>query len=67
MKVRAGRWRRVRVDIPLLGRTVEGAWGAFEVKTFRLPQDAALPAIEINFLEIDPQLTSIKGANDGRI
>jgi len=63
----AGRAEEGRVDIPLLGRTVEAAWGANEVKTFRMPQDAALPAIEVNFLELDPQLTSIKGADNGRV
>ncbi len=45
----AGRAVEGRIDIPLLGRTVEAAWGAYEVKTFRVPQDAARPALEVKF------------------
>ena len=63
----AGRATAGRVDLPVLERSIEADWGAFEVKTFYLVRDAAQPAQEVNFLEIDPQLAAIDGANHGRI
>ncbi len=50
----AGRAAAGQVDLPWLGRTVVAEWGAFEIKTFYLPVDVALPVLEVNFLETAP-------------
>jgi alpha-mannosidase len=37
--------------LPRWGRTIEAAFGPCEIKTFRIPRDAALPVVETNLLE----------------
>jgi alpha-mannosidase len=47
----SGRPAHARIDLPLLGRTVEADFGPAEIKTFRLPRDPAVPAHETDLLE----------------
>src|SRR5574341_1106748 len=42
---------RVTIDLPLLGRRIETAFGAHQIKTFRVPTDPAAPAVETDLLE----------------
>jgi alpha-mannosidase len=42
---------RVTIDLPLLGRRIETAFGAYQIKTFRVPIDPAAPAVETDLLE----------------
>jgi hypothetical protein len=37
--------------LPLLGRTVEAAFGANEIKTFFVPREVGAPVRETNLLE----------------
>jgi alpha-mannosidase len=43
--------RRASIDLPLLGRRIETAFGAHQIKTFRVPADPELPAVETDLLE----------------
>ena len=63
----AGRVTAGRVELPMLERSIEAEWGAFEVKTFYLSLDAAQPAQEVNFLEVDPKVDDADGGGHGRI
>jgi alpha-mannosidase len=49
----AGRAGRARVALPLLDRTIEADVGANEIRTFRVPRDAAEPIVETDLLERD--------------
>ena len=49
----SGRAQRVKADVKLLNRTLELAFGPFEIKTLRLPADPALPAREIPITELE--------------
>jgi alpha-mannosidase len=42
---------RATIDLPLLGRRIETAFGPHEIKTFRVPLDPASPAVETDLLE----------------
>ncbi len=45
----AGRAARARIELPLVGRTIEAAFGAHEIKTFLVPHNE--PVREVNLLE----------------
>jgi alpha-mannosidase len=47
----AGRESRVSIELPLAGRTVEADFRPHEIKTFRVPREAAAPVREVNLLE----------------
>jgi alpha-mannosidase len=47
----AGREGRVSIELPLAGRTVEADFRPHEIKTFRVPREAAAPVREVNLLE----------------
>jgi alpha-mannosidase len=47
----AGRAAHARIMLPLLGRTVEAAFGANEIKTFVVPREVGAPVRETNLLE----------------
>jgi alpha-mannosidase len=47
----AGRDGRARIELPLLGRTIEAELGLAEIKTFRVPRDPAEPIVETDLLE----------------
>lgn len=47
----SGRPAHARIDLPLLGRTIEADFGPAEIKTFRVPRDPAAPAHETDLLE----------------
>jgi alpha-mannosidase len=47
----AGRAADARIELPLLGRTIETRFGPFEIKTFSVPRDLAAPVVETNLLE----------------
>ena len=47
----AGRATHATIDASLLGRTLEAAFRPGEIKTWRLPIDAALAVTEVDFLE----------------
>jgi alpha-mannosidase len=42
---------RVTIELPKWGRRIAAAFGPCEIKTFRVPRDAALPVVETNLLE----------------
>ncbi len=42
---------RATIDLPLLGRRIETAFGAHQIRTFRVPADPGLPAVETDLLE----------------
>jgi alpha-mannosidase len=42
---------RARIDLPLLGRRIETAFGPHQIKTFRVPADPGEPAVETDLLE----------------
>lgn len=42
---------RATIRLPRWGRTIEAAFGPCEIKTFRIPADPELPAVETNLLE----------------
>ncbi|MBZ0287484.1 MAG: alpha-mannosidase, partial [Anaerolineae bacterium] len=41
-----------RLDLPVCGRVIEADFGPCEIKTFRVPRDAAQPVAETNLLEL---------------
>jgi alpha-mannosidase len=43
--------RRATIDLPMLGRRIETAFGAHQLKTFRVPADPDRPAFETDLLE----------------
>jgi len=43
--------RAAHAKLELFGRTFEADFGAHEIKTFRVPRDAAAPVAEVNLLE----------------
>ncbi|HZD37282.1 MAG TPA: glycoside hydrolase family 38 C-terminal domain-containing protein, partial [Actinomycetes bacterium] len=43
--------RRATIDLPLLGRRIETAFGPHQIKTFRVPADSELPATGTDLLE----------------
>jgi alpha-mannosidase len=43
--------RRATIDLPMLGRRIETAFGAHQIRTFRVPTDPARPEIEADLLE----------------
>jgi alpha-mannosidase len=47
----SGRRARATIELPLVGRSIEAEFGAAEIKTFRVPRDAASPVTETNLLE----------------
>jgi alpha-mannosidase len=48
----AGRETDARIELPLLGRTLELRFGANEIKTVFVPSDEAQPVRETNLLEL---------------
>jgi alpha-mannosidase len=42
---------RARIDLPLLGRRIETAFGPYQIRSFRVPADPGLPAVETDLLE----------------
>jgi alpha-mannosidase len=50
----AGRAAHATIELPLLGRTIEAAFGAHEIKTFRVPRDGDEPVAEVSLLEWRP-------------
>jgi alpha-mannosidase len=42
---------RATIALPRWGRQIEATFGPCEIKTFRVPRDAALPVVETNLLE----------------
>jgi alpha-mannosidase len=46
-----GRPARARIELPLLGRTIEADFGASEIKTFRVPRDVDGDVVETSLLE----------------
>jgi alpha-mannosidase len=47
----AGRATHATIDLPVVERTIEAAFGAHEIKTFVVPRDPAAPPIETDLLE----------------
>ncbi|NUR97833.1 MAG: alpha-mannosidase [Kribbellaceae bacterium] len=50
----AGTAAEVTIDVPFLGRSIETSFGPYEVKTLRVPADAAAGATEVDLIEWDP-------------
>ena len=42
---------RARIELPLVGRTIEGEFRPHEVRTFRVPLDPAGEIVEVDLLE----------------
>jgi len=42
---------RARLRLPAVGRTIEADFAPGEIKTFRVPVDAARPVVEVNLIE----------------
>ena len=42
----------VSIELPQIGRTFNADFGHYEIKTFRIPMDAAQPIDEVNLLEL---------------
>jgi alpha-mannosidase len=42
---------RAIIRLPICGRTIEAAFGPGQIKTFRVPVDAARPVVETNMIE----------------
>ena len=40
------------IRLPKWGRTIEAAFGPSQIKTFRVPVDAAQPVVETNMIEL---------------
>ncbi|MGW5449372.1 alpha-mannosidase [Streptomyces asiaticus] len=54
-----GRAAAARITLPLLGdRAIEADFGPYEIRTFRVPRDPALPVIETDLLELTPDDTT---------
>ncbi|SEC86939.1 alpha-mannosidase [Streptomyces melanosporofaciens] len=54
-----GRAAAARITLPLLGeRAIEADFGPYEIRTFRVPRDPALPVIETDLLELAPDDTT---------
>src|SRR5882757_7984618 len=47
----AGREQHARIDLTLLGRTIEAEFRPYEIKTFLVPGDPAAPVAEVDLLE----------------
>ena len=47
----SGRAGRATIALPLVGRSIEGEFGAHELKTFLVPRDPSAPATETSLLE----------------
>jgi alpha-mannosidase len=45
---------RAAINLPMLGRRIETAFAAHQIKTFRVPADPRLPAVETDLLERPP-------------
>ena len=46
---------RARIALPLLGdRVAEAEFGAFQIRTFRVPRDPRAPVTETDLLELPP-------------
>jgi alpha-mannosidase len=41
----------VRIDLPLIGRVIEGDFGPSQIRTFRVPKDPTEPIVEVNLVE----------------
>ncbi|MCG0288425.1 alpha-mannosidase [Streptomyces sp. PSAA01] len=54
-----GRAAAARITLPLLGdRAIEADFGPYEIRTFRVPRDPALPVAETDLLELTPDDTT---------
>ncbi|WP_432251789.1 alpha-mannosidase [Streptomyces sp. HNM1019] len=54
-----GRAAGARITLPLLGdRAIEADFGPYEIRTFRVPRDPALPVVETDLLELTPDDTT---------
>ncbi|AXK31649.1 alpha-mannosidase [Streptomyces armeniacus] len=62
----AGEPTTARIALPAYGgRVIESAFGAHEIKTFRVPRDTQLPVVETDLLEREPESAgSAGGASD---
>ena len=46
-----GRPTRARIELPVVGRTVEADFGAHQIRTFRIPRSVADPVTETDLIE----------------
>ncbi|WP_329459167.1 alpha-mannosidase [Streptomyces sp. NBC_01497] len=57
-----GRAAEARIALPMLGdRVVEARFGAFEIKTFRVPRDPRSPVVETDLLELPAHAAGAAG------
>lgn len=53
-----GQPARARVEIPVLGRTIEADFGPSQLRTFRVPRDPGQAVTEVNLVEWEPDDSS---------
>jgi alpha-mannosidase len=41
----------VRLELPVVGRVIEGNFGPNQIRTFRVPRDPGAPVVEVNLVE----------------
>ncbi|GAA4424594.1 alpha-mannosidase [Georgenia halophila] len=46
-----GRPARARLELPVVGRTLETDFGPSQIRTFRVPRDVARPVVEVDLVE----------------
>jgi alpha-mannosidase len=46
-----GEQGRVRIDLPVIDRVLEDDFGPYQIRTFRVPMDPALPVVPLDLLE----------------
>jgi alpha-mannosidase len=59
----AGQATRARIDLPLVGRTIEARFGPAEIKTFRVPLETGAEITETDLLERVPE-PAVRQAGD---
>ena len=40
-----------RIELPVIGRVLEADFGPYQIRTFRVPTDPALPVVPVDLLE----------------
>ncbi len=46
-----GEQARARIDLPVVDRVLEADFGPYQIRTFRVPMDPALPVVPVDLLE----------------
>src|SRR5205085_9964715 len=65
----SGRAAAARIDLPGWGREIHFDVGPFQIRTFRVPRDRALPVVETDLLERSesPAIGAAESPGNGRV